>query len=68
MKIWCHLKEKVQGELFFKYGWLQCRQIKDLHESDRKNMVSKEKKTELEVLLLGEGTKLMSKFYKLLLK
>lgn len=61
-----NIKLKAEG-ITFKYGWLQYGQIKDLFETDKKKYGFSKKNSELEVLLLGEMTKLISKLYKLLL-
>lgn len=51
----------------FQYGWFQYRQIKDLFNHD-KNFGFRENIVDLENYWLGDGVKLISKIYKMLLK
>lgn len=59
---------RTEEELNYKYDWWLYLQIKDLFQKDLRISDFREQMTELETLLMGEPTKIVSKIYKLLLK
>lgn len=59
---------KTEMELKIKYGWWSYLRIKDLFNKDKREFGFREQKAELEIILLGDQRKMLSKIYKLLLK
>lgn len=59
---------KSENELKEKYNWWLIMQIKNLFNSDKKKFGFRKQKSKLELVILGEENKLISKIYKVILE